>query len=566
MNLEHAFQAELAYLRDAGRDFAERHPALAGMLSERGADPDVERLLQGFAFLTARLRRRIDDAAPELGEALAEWILPHAVRPQPAATMVEFHPRGLRAPVTVPRGARLHSRGAARCTFSTSSALTLVPLALVRSELVDTARARPELHLHMELEPGATAACLAGTSLPVQLHGEPSLCAQLFLWIARHLDSVEARGRDGACLDLPRAVAVSNAASDHPLFPWPDTTPHSARVLLEWFALPAKFQRFELHGLARAAALGPAFTLVLRFRDPPPLAARPGPTMFRLHCVPAANVFSVSGTPLRVDLREVPQLVRALGLDPEHAEVFSVDRVLGMCPTGERRVYAPLHAFQDPAHSGGFFKIERRDSASGSGTQCWLSLHRDPHAALQRGEETLSLELTCTNRRLAAALQPGELCEPSTDVPAGVRFQNIGSVSPPARPVLGSATIWQLLSHLACSRRSLADAGVLRNLLTLYTCDADEPRARAQRARIEAIQSVRADTVTRVLAGVATRGSRYEVELDQRAFACEGDAFGFGAMLHALLAIDARINTFADLQLTLSPSGKSFRYDAEGAR
>jgi type VI secretion system protein ImpG len=570
MSLERAFQAELSYLRDAGRSFAEQHPALAGMLSERGADPDVERLLQGFAFVSARLRRRIDDAAPELGEALAEWILPHAVRPQPAATLVEFRPRGLRAPLTIPRGARLHSRGPARCTFTTSAPLTLAPLRLVATELHDTARARPELRLQLELEPGAQPSCLAGVPVRVQLHGEPSLSAQLFLWLARHLESVQVQAADGTLHELGRkCVVIPGMADREPLYPWPAAAPHSARVLLESFALPAKFQRFELHDLARAAALaGPAFTLVLRFRDPPPLAARPAERTFRLHCVPAVNLFAASAEPLRADLSERPQLLRALGLDPAHSEVFTVDSVIGIPRSGARRAYAPLHAFRDPAQSGGFYKLERRLATGEDSTQSWLSLHRDPHAAWQRGEETLSIELTCTNRRLAASLQPGDVCEPSTDVPAGVRFENIGTVSPPARPALGSEHMWQLLSHLACSRRSLADAAVLRNLLGLYATDprCDDPRARAHRTQIDAIRGVRAETVTRVLGGMAARGSLYEVELEGRAFASEGDAFGFGAMLHALFAIDARINSFADLRVTLAPSGRCFRYDAAWAR
>jgi type VI secretion system protein ImpG len=570
MSLESAFQAELSYLRDAGRSFAERHPALAGMLSERGADPDVERLLQGFAFVSARLRRRIDDAAPELGEALAEWIMPHAVRPQPAATLIEFQPRGLRGPVTLAKGARLHSRGPQRCTFTTSEALTLMPLSLLGCELRDTALARPELRLQLELEPHAELRCLEASPVRVQLHGEPSVSAQLCLWLARHLEAVQVEAPDGTLHELgTRSVQVPDLSAGEPLYPWPQVAPHSARVLLESFALPAKFQRLELRELGRAVTLaGRRFTLVLRFRDPPPLPARPSARMFRLHCVPAVNLFPAGAEPLRVDLSDRPQLLRALGLDPACAEVFSVDSVTGIPRRGERRSYAPLHAFRDPAESGGFYKLERRLAEGDDGTLSWLSLHRDARAAWERGEETLSVELTCTNRGLARALQPGDLCEPSTDLPAGVRFENIGTVSPPAQPALGHARMWQLLSHLACSRRSLAEASVLRSVLALYVTDprSDDTRARAQRGCIDAIRGVHAETVTRVLGGVAARGSRYEVELDGRAFSSEGEAFAFGAMLHALFAIDARINTFADLCVVLAPSGRSFRYDTEWAR
>lgn len=568
MKLEQAFQAELSYLRDAGRTFAERHPALAGMLAERGTDPDVERLLQGFAFLSARLRARIDDAAPELCEALAEWLMPHAVRPVPAATMVAFEPRGLRAPLVIPRGARLHGRKPSRCTFTTCEPLTLLPVQLTRSELVDSARARPELRLALELDPLAPADALAAAPLRVHLHGEPVVTSQLMLWLARHVAGVEARGADGSRLELgPQCVVVPSPLLRAPLLPWPELSPPGLRTVMESFMLPARFESFELHGLSRAATLGRSWSLVLHFREPPPLAARLGEHALRLHCVPAVNLFSASAEPLRVDLSERPQVLRALGHTPATMEVFSVDRVIGVARDGQRRVYPPLHAFHDPVESGGFYRLTRRSADDEEGTHCWLSLQR-PLRAAARGEETLSVELTCTNRALAAALQPGELCDPSTDVPAGVRFENLGAVAAPRNPPLASEHTWQLLAQLAVSRRSLADVAVLRQLLTLYATDprSDDLRARSERARIAAIRSVRVRTVTRVFGGIASRGSLYELELDATPFASDGEAFAFGTTVHALLAHDARINSFADLVVAMVPSGRCFRYRAERAQ
>ena len=55
------YESELSYLRDLGREFSQANPQLGGMLLERSGDPDVERLLEGFAFLSARIRERVDD-------------------------------------------------------------------------------------------------------------------------------------------------------------------------------------------------------------------------------------------------------------------------------------------------------------------------------------------------------------------------------------------------------------------------------------------------------------------------------------------------------------------------
>src|SRR6187431_956446 len=100
------YEAELAYLREQGREFAQKFPTSAGLLSERSDDPDVERLLEGFAFLSARIRERVDDAVPEVVHGLAELLLPQYIRPLPATSVIEFKPqiKALRGVRSVPRG------------------------------------------------------------------------------------------------------------------------------------------------------------------------------------------------------------------------------------------------------------------------------------------------------------------------------------------------------------------------------------------------------------------------------------------------------------------------------
>ncbi len=89
------YNAELAYLREQGAEFAARFPKVAARLQlEAGkcADPHVERLLEGVAFLTARVRRKIDDEFPEITDALLGVLYPHYQRPLPSMTVVQFVP------------------------------------------------------------------------------------------------------------------------------------------------------------------------------------------------------------------------------------------------------------------------------------------------------------------------------------------------------------------------------------------------------------------------------------------------------------------------------------------
>src|SRR5690606_328592 len=147
------YQSELTYLHEMGREFAAAHPSSAGLLSERSEDPDVERLLEGFAFLSARIRERVDDAVPEIVHGLAELLLPQYIRPLPAMSVIEFKPqiKALRGVRTVPRGRQVGSvpvEGTA-CTFQTCYDTDLLPLEVVDVDHDESVAARPIVRIKL---------------------------------------------------------------------------------------------------------------------------------------------------------------------------------------------------------------------------------------------------------------------------------------------------------------------------------------------------------------------------------------------------------------------------------
>ena len=89
------YQAELTYLREKGADFADQYPKVANRLElspDESPDPHVERLLEAFAFLTARVQRNLDQQFPEITTALLELLYPHYLAPVPSMTVVQFKP------------------------------------------------------------------------------------------------------------------------------------------------------------------------------------------------------------------------------------------------------------------------------------------------------------------------------------------------------------------------------------------------------------------------------------------------------------------------------------------
>jgi type VI secretion system protein ImpG len=565
------YLSELTYLREMGRAFGLANPTIAGLLVERGADPDVERLLEGFAFLTARIRERVEDDIPEMVQVLSDLLLPHYLRPLPACTIVEFTPqlRALRGRSRVPAGAELAAQplDGTSCVFRTTSDVDLLPLTLEEAHLDKSSSTAPVLRLSFQTtEQGRTEVFRPG-GLRLFIHAELATSALLLLWLLRYCRGVQVRLGSGQSVWLPpTAIRPIGFDRQFRMLPWPRAS-EGYRQLQEYFTLPEKFLFFEVHQLESVAPFAEdRFELAFHLERPPPLEARVGKDMFRLHCTPAINLFSASAHPLRHQTLDGEHLLRASDMEPRHSEVYSVDRVTGLqAGRNERRIYQPFFDFAHGAGEGAepaFYRLRRTPSPIDDGIDTYLSLETARDVVPSLSEETLSVDLTCTNRSLPARLQVGDICQATFTSPTQARFKNITPVSRPARAPLGTELHWRLLSHLAINQHSLADAAVLRRLLELYNFHAitDDLTGRANRLRINAMRAVEVRACTRFLEGVPVRGNRTTLELDETSFMGTGDAFLFGCILDELLASNVTLNAFNELALRLQPSQMEYSW------
>lgn len=566
------YQSELQFLRGMGKEFAATYPSMAGLLAERGGDPDVERLLEGFAFLAARVHERLDDAVPELVHQLAEILAPQLVRSIPAATVIEFLPvaGGLRTRLTVPAGAELASVpvDGVSCRFRTSAPVELVPVALQDAVLDQAIGAAPCLRLTLQCAAPALPSVFQDEGIRFFIQGDLPLASTVLLWMARHLVEVRVKAlTSGRELSLgPGAVQLPGFGPELPLLPWPPLAPAAYRSLLEYFTLPQKFLFFDVRGLGAARPQAEErFELAFQFSRPPELPGRIGRDVFRVNCAPVVNLFAASGDPIRVEAPGEEHLVRAAGMDPRHVEVFSIDAVTGAPdPAGRRRDYPSFASFAH-GRSGSpacYHRLRLQRSSIDDGIDAYLSVLTPRDGGPGPAEEVLSTELTCTNRSLAGRLRLGEVTVSTQTSPTVARFRNVLPVTYPARPPLGGDLQWRLLSHLAASRASLGRAGTLRRALELYNFPAlaDQSAGRANQLRIDGIRAVEAAQAHRLVRGALVAGGRMQVLLDEGHFAGPGDAFVFGGVLDAFLGAHAPMNTFVELALRLEPSLREYTW------
>ncbi|MBL9104856.1 MAG: type VI secretion system baseplate subunit TssF [Myxococcales bacterium] len=572
MSFNQYYKSELATIHELARGFAEANPATAGLLKERGNDPDVERLIEAFAFQAAGIRARMDNVLPGIVQGLAELLLPHYLRPLPAATIVEFAPnlRALRARHTIPAGRMLTTKPVegTPCRFRTSFDVDLLPFEVADAKLDDAVAARPVVRLTLKLtEAGKSALPECGRVRFYLHHSEPTLPAMLMLWLTRHLTGVSIVGAPGSPpLQLDKsAVEPVGLSRNLSVYPWPDTAPSGFRLLFEYFLVPMRFHFFDLVGLDKVRANGTEITVNFEFERPPPLPAAVRRENVRLYCTPALNLFECTAEPVTYSPLEREHLLRADGVNPRHMEVYEVRSVVGVSRgTSARRNFLPFFRFSHAnVNQSPFYSIRQAPAIDG-GTDVFLVLDEARGALPPAHEETISVDMLCTNRSLVRGLQPGAV----TEVTPGAMFrayENITPVNTPVRVPLGSDALWRLLSHLALGQRGLKDLESLKGLLRLYDVQGlnQMEDGRIGERQIEAIRSVEREMVTRMVLGVPVRAVRTRVELDEAGFPSVGNAFLFSALLSELSGSLTELNSASEVVATLSASKMEFRWPVQ---
>lgn len=589
------YDRELAVLRGLAAEFAERHPKIAGRLAlgqDDSHDPHVERIVQAFAFLTARIHQRLDDDFPELTDALLGLLYPHYLEPVPSMAIVELAFDAKQAAVTephrVPRGTCIETEPVEdeTCLYRTCFDVDLLPVRVANVRL-----SGPPFRLPI-VPPTGTAAVLQITietlsetvridqlplgSLRFHLHGATGRSAFLLyeLLLTRATEVVVWSGVDSSRAARLPADSLRPAGfgpSEASLRADPRSFP-GYRLLSEFFAFPQKFLFVDLTGLTPEVVAGCgrrieiAVTLDSSDRD---LERSVSAETVRLGCTPVVNSFPQRLDPMRIDGRGTETCVVPDARRPHALEVHSLTSVRGVRPGGESFDIRPLFGSDRRAGhrgndgpAGGWIAARRPrrqlrpDGTADTGSDIWLSIVGE---AADEGlsDLTLVLEAWCGNRNLPARL-PFAVGRPRMHLrdgqgPVG-RILCLTRPTRTLRPQGGKGWAWRLISHLSLNHLSLVGDGTgsagesLREILRLYLLDDLEDYE--QRARwIDGILRVDGRRgVARVAGqhGGVCRGIDVRLELDDEQFA-DGAGYLFASVVERFLGAWVSINSFTRL-------------------
>lgn len=575
MTFNKYYQDELVFLREMGREFSQAYPAAASFLADRGSDPDVERLLEGFAFLSGRLRQRLDDEFPELTHALVNLLWPHYLRPIPSMSVVEFSPiaGALRERQRVARGAEVASVPVegTPCRFQTCFDVDLYPISLERLGLQVLPDGRQALRLRIVLSPGLSLSQIGLEKLRLYLHGEPAY--GLYLWLCRYVKEIKLRpivqGRPEPELSVdPFQLRPVGFAPEEALLPYPKTAFEGYRLLQEYFTFPEKFLFVELSGLAcLGRAEGEAFEVDFVFSRPPTASLRVEPGHVRLFCTPVVNLFPMESEPLRVSHERVEYRMRPAGTNPAHYEIFSIEKASGWVRgTAEEQVYEPFYSFKHGlgprGRQGTYYQTRLREAVVGDGTETYVSFVNLNQETVLPQTETVVFQLICTNRALPGKLRVGDIQAPTANSPEFAQFRNITKVYPAIRPPLGKDLYWRLISHLSLNYLSLNSVKGLQGILGLYNFLSfqDRQAGRANERRLEGIGDVRSEAEDLLFHGAPVRGTAIALDLLEDHFAGEGDLYLFATVLNEFFSLYASLNSFTQLTVRGIQQGEVYQW------
>lgn len=242
--IEKYYQRELSHLRELAVEFSKTHPALAPMLTGPGADPDVERLLEGSAFMSGMINQKLDDEFPEIVHGLVQLVFPHYLRPIPSTTIIKFTPKpSLVETIHVAAGSQLSSIpvNGTQCTFSTTFDVDLHPLNITRVELAQRAGTSGTLTIGLELK-GMELDDWDVSSLRFHLTGDAAAASERYKFLFDCIRSIRVSSDGGSVAMLPaRNLKAVGFEEDEALLPYPAQSFPGYRILQEYFILPEKF-------------------------------------------------------------------------------------------------------------------------------------------------------------------------------------------------------------------------------------------------------------------------------------------------------------------------------------
>lgn len=572
------FDHEMRLLQENAQEFAKAFPEKARHLNlqdVKDRDPYVERLLEGMAYLTAEVKQRIDDDLPEISEALLAHIRPYFLRPFPSCTIMQYTPRAgqLRQTTTIPKGTMTSGisvdipsqkshpfKERVISKFRSTSDTVLQPLRLAEVHTETQTLRGQSLRLLFQFDHDINPRQLDLDSIKIYLHGDAVSTLELLRVLTTEVNRVEVNFPGTISrphrLGTQEVISLCHLDSENLLLPSSGRGFLGFHLLQDYFCFREKYQFVTLNGFTQLSWPEQCceFEVIIHLRTPLSDDLRISKDNFRLHCTPAINLFEECAEPIKLDLRRNEYHVVADHNAPRGVVVYQINQLMATKrQDGSQYAYHPLHRFNHLDHSQRYFHSSYRQR-EGLGPMTYLRLGGAPI----EHEEILSCYLTACNGDLPRrSLKVGDINATENDFPSGITATNIIRPSRMHLPPQRSDFRLALVTHLTVSYNSITSVGQLQQLLSLY----DWSEQKQSEKRIKGLTNISQKPLTKVRRGALLRGVDIQLEMDEKAFLSEADAYLFTTVLHHFFRTYVTVNSFVQTGLQLSPSKTEYLWE-----
>lgn len=583
MTTKDYYLRELSALRKDGAEFAKKNPGLSAFLSSEGQDPDVERMLEGFAFLTGRLRQKLDEELPEIAHNLTQQLWPNYIRPVPSYAIVQFEPLRYDIKQTiVPKGTRMLSKESIEgvvSRFQTCFDTSVMPLELTDVSYVKYAK-KSSIELDLKMSVVGSLNELSIDSLRLFLGGSKFMAKELYLFLERYVEKIEliVKGDDNSVLasvEIPNnSVGGVGFHANETIVPYPRNSFDGYVMLQEYFCYGAKHLFMDVKHLDRLKTLekdilasSERFGIKFHFSETLSGVQFPTKEHFLLYCTPVVNLYESDAVPVRKTSLQEEYLLTPSEFGKEHSEVFSIENVRGWIPS--KNGYEDYHAFESferRNEAGEYYSVRVKLNQDGTKTESYIRFASAGGILedMEHSSATVSVKMLCTNKNAPSKLALGDLCVKDPHSPLEVEFSNVTIPTISYPPPIDGDFLWKVISNMSLNYLSLESIETLRTILRTYDFYAayDRKQKEHSEAMLMGLKDIRNKRVEMIHEGLPLRGIETELFLDPTKFVNIAEAYHFCCVLNEFFALYCNLNSFHRLVVHIDKH-KTFSWPAK---
>jgi len=561
------YTKELQALRSLGEEFSEKNPGLSSFLSRKGQDPDVERMLEGFSFLTGRLRQYMDEQLPEVSHTLANLLWPNYLKTIPSYSILQYTPEDIDGVKYIKRGEEVLGRyqeDATGCIFQTCYDTEVHPLEITKANYY-TQGVQSIIELNFKTLNNVHLDNISLDKLRFYIGDHEHVSDNLYLELMNHVESIDIiLKKDSHEKQLATgSIEAVGFSENENILPQITNVFAGYRLLKEYFCYRDKYHFIDIVNLGILETFpenilkeSNTFSLKINLSRKLQITKKITKDNFRLYCTPIINLFDTTAHPIKKSLYEEYEVLPS-NVDYVDSEVYSIEEVHGWDSRSNRHhKYLAFESFDHIESNTDFFSTRIKLSEDETRTKTYLRF--DSKEAIEKNQyhdgETVSVDIKATNRDLPSMLHIGDISNTTTNsTVSNVRFENITVPTKSHIPPIRGDFLWRVVSNMSLNYLSLDNVKTLRNVLGTYDFigASDVLQKKHTDSLLNGMSDISQQSTDMIYKGLPIRGTISKLTLDSKMYSTIGEAYLFSSILNEFFSLYCSINSFHKLEVLI---------------